>query len=183
SWRSGTSGSWSRASNHCPVPCPSGPLCPSLPPCLPPPRFVAQWNKWFMVTCIFGFCIDPWFLFTLLTMYSPSKVTLCLDINYPAAITLTVMRSIVDLMYLINIFIQFRIAYFVPAPSNRSYRWRCLRWWYAEPSELEPGDMETDTRVIAIRYLKSWFLVDLMSTFPIPQVSEVLTGIHKVEGL
>ncbi|CAI7872363.1 unnamed protein product, partial [Closterium sp. NIES-53] len=97
-------------------------------------------------------------------------VTLCLDINYPAAITLTVMRSIVDLMYLINIFIQFRIAYFVPAPSNRSYRWRCLRWWYAEPSELEPGDMETDTRVIAIRYLKSWFLVDLMSTFPIPQI-------------
>ncbi|CAI5947829.1 unnamed protein product [Closterium sp. NIES-65] len=136
----------------------------------PHSRFVAQWNKWFMVTCIFGFCIDPWFLFTLLTMFSPSKVTLCLDINYPAAITLTVMRSIVDLMYLINIFIQFRMAYFAPAPSNRSYRWSCLRWWYAETSQLEPGDMETDTRVIAMRYLKSWFLVDLVSTFPIPQI-------------
>ncbi|CAI6002326.1 unnamed protein product [Closterium sp. NIES-64] len=135
-----------------------------------PVLFVAQWNKWFMVTCIFGFCIDPWFLFTLLTMFSPSKVTLCLDINYPAAITLTVMRSIVDLMYLINIFIQFRMAYFAPAPSNRSYRWSCLRWWYAETSQLEPGDMETDTRVIAMRYLKSWFLVDLVSTFPIPQI-------------
>ncbi|GJP30253.1 hypothetical protein CLOM_g92 [Closterium sp. NIES-68] len=136
----------------------------------PHSRFVSQWNKYFMLFCIGGFCIDPWFLFTLLTMFSPSKSTLCLDINYPAAISLTVLRSIVDLMYLINIFIQFRMAYFVPAPSNRSYRWSCFRWWYSEPSRLNPGDMETDTRVLAARYLKSWFIVDLISTLPIPQI-------------
>jgi hypothetical protein len=32
------------------------------------------------------------------------------------------------------------------------------------------GDIITDHRLIAVRYLKGWFIIDLLATFPIDYV-------------
>ncbi|CAI6008604.1 unnamed protein product, partial [Closterium sp. NIES-65] len=207
----------------------------------PHSKFMARWNKVFMVACILGFTIDPWFLFTLQALYQvapqphipsftvyvesaqailphpvspprqamlcltldwtaaitftsfwvdstqamsnplsrltdhslpPPTVTrqamLCLTLDWTAAITFTVLRSFVDLCYVIQIVVQFRMAYIVPPPTNRKNRF--FRRWWADRSLQSPGDLEFDARVIASRYLRSWFLIDVLAALPIPQV-------------
>ncbi|CAI5537282.1 unnamed protein product [Closterium sp. Naga37s-1] len=225
----------------------------------PHSKFMARWNKVFMVASILGFTIDPWFLFTLQalnqvapqphipsftayvestqtillhpvptchrqamlcltldwaaaitftafcghavphsgldgshhlhcflwfskatskhhqaiikpslpTLSSPRQAMLCLTLDWTAAITFTVLRSFVDLCYVIQIVVQFRMAYIVPPPTNRKNRF--FRRWWADRSLQSPGDLEFDARVIASRYLRSWFLIDVLAALPIPQ--------------
>ncbi|CAI5486725.1 unnamed protein product, partial [Closterium sp. Naga37s-1] len=136
----------------------------------PHSKFMARWNKVFMVACILGFTIDPWFLFTLqaLNQVAPQPAMLCLTLDWTAAITFTVLRSFVDLCYVIQIVVQFRMAYIVPPPTNRKNRF--FRRWWADRSLQSPGDLEFDARVIASRYLRSWFLIDVLAALPIPQI-------------
>ncbi|CAI5949728.1 unnamed protein product [Closterium sp. NIES-65] len=136
----------------------------------PHSKFMARWNKVFMVACILGFTIDPWFLFTLQALYqvAPQPAMLCLTLDWTAAITFTVLRSFVDLCYVIQIVVQFRMAYIVPPPTNRKNRF--FRRWWADRSLQSPGDLEFDARVIASRYLRSWFLIDVLAALPIPQI-------------
>ncbi|GJP72229.1 hypothetical protein CLOP_g2978, partial [Closterium sp. NIES-67] len=74
----------------------------------PHSKFMAQWNKMFMVACILGFTIDPWFLFTLQALHQvpPEPAMLCLTLDWTAAIAFSVLRSIVDICYVIQIVIQ-----------------------------------------------------------------------------
>ncbi|CAI7881493.1 unnamed protein product [Closterium sp. NIES-54] len=136
----------------------------------PHSKFMARWNKVFMVASILGFTIDPWFLFTLqaLNQVAPQPAMLCLTLDWTAAITFTVLRSFVDLCYVIQIVVQFRMAYIVPPPTNRKNRF--FRRWWADRSLQSPGDLEFDARVIASRYLRSWFLIDVLAALPIPQI-------------
>ncbi|CAI5464523.1 unnamed protein product [Closterium sp. Yama58-4] len=136
----------------------------------PHSKFMARWNKVFMVACILGFTIDPWFLFTLQALHqvAPEPAMLCLTLDWTAAIAFTVLRSFVDLCYVIQIVVQFRMAYIVPPPTNRKNRF--FRRWWADRSLQSPGDLEFDARVIASRYLRSWFLIDVLAALPIPQI-------------
>ncbi|CAI5503420.1 unnamed protein product [Closterium sp. Naga37s-1] len=135
----------------------------------PHSKFMARWNKVFMVASILGFIIDPWFLFTLqaLNQVAPQPAMLCLTLDWTAAIAFTVLRSFVDLCYVLQIVVQFRMAYIVPPPTNRKNRF--FRRWWADRSLQSPGDLEFDARVIASRYLRSWFLIDVLAALPIPQ--------------
>jgi cyclic nucleotide gated channel len=69
------------------------------------------------------------------------------------AVTTTTLRTILDAFYLIRMALQFRTAYI--APSSRVFG---------------RGELVIDPAQIAKRYLQRYFIVDLLSVLPLPQV-------------
>jgi cyclic nucleotide gated channel, plant len=82
----------------------------------------------------------------------------CLNLNGTLKITASVLRTFFDLFYIIRIVFQFRTGFI--APSSRIF------------GRGEPVD---DPFAIAMRYLSSHFIIDLLSILPLPQVSEYST--------
>lgn len=70
-----------------------------------------------------------------------------------AANKITVFRSLNDVFYFLHIFMKFRTAFV--APSSRVFG---------------RGELVMDPRQIAIRYLKTDFIVDFTAALPLPQV-------------
>ncbi|KAJ6387526.1 hypothetical protein OIU78_017279 [Salix suchowensis] len=68
-------------------------------------------------------------------------------------ITASVMRSFTDIFYMLHIIFQFRTGFI--APSSRV---------------IGRGVLVEDTWAIAKRYLSSYFLIDILSVLPLPQV-------------
>lgn len=69
-------------------------------------------------------------------------------------IVITFFRTVADLFFLLHMIMKFRTAFV--APSSRVFG---------------RGELVMDTREIALRYLKSDFIIDLAATLPLPQVS------------
>lgn len=115
---------------------------------------ICRWNKIFLVACLLSIFIDPLFLF------SPySNPELCVRASDKMFdLVLTVMRSVLDVFYLINIAIQFRTAYV--APSSRV---------------LGRGELVIDASKISLRYLSRDFWVDVIAALPVPQVITSVT--------
>ncbi|XAR59739.1 hypothetical protein NMG60_11015692 [Bertholletia excelsa] len=106
------------------------------------------WSRVFLAACLVSLVVDP--LFLLLPEVSPQ---VCVGTNLSLEIVLTVLRSMVDLFYLINIFVTFRTAYI--APSSRV------------PGR---GELVLDSWKIAMEYISKQFWIDLITVLPIPQV-------------
>lgn len=70
-----------------------------------------------------------------------------------ASLRITYFRTLFDLFYLLHMLMKFRTAFV--APSSRVFG---------------RGELVMDAREIAIRYLKTDFIVDLTATLPLPQV-------------
>ncbi|XP_050382701.1 cyclic nucleotide-gated ion channel 18 [Argentina anserina] len=114
----------------------------------PDSDLVAVWNHIFLVVCIVALFIDP------LYFYLPYvEGDACLSTDHRLAVIVTFIRSFTDLFYLFHMLIKFRTAFI--APSSRVFG---------------RGDLVMDARQIAMRYLKSDFVVDLAATLPIPQI-------------
>ncbi|KAL6967228.1 hypothetical protein U1Q18_033032 [Sarracenia purpurea var. burkii] len=111
-------------------------------------RGASRWNRVFLAACLVSLVVDP--LFFLLPEVQPE---LCSKNGVPLGIVISVLRSIVDAFYIINIVINFRTAYV--APSSRVFG---------------RGELVIDSRKIAARYLKRDFWIDLTAALPIPQV-------------
>ncbi|KAF2284639.1 hypothetical protein GH714_028714 [Hevea brasiliensis] len=109
---------------------------------------VHRWTKIFLVACLVSLFVDP--LFFHLPIVSKEA---CIHIGIPLEIALTIIRTIADIFYVIQIFIRFRTAYV--APSSRVFG---------------RGELVIDSKKIAIRYLKQQFLIDLVAVLPLPQV-------------
>lgn len=77
------------------------------------------------------------------------------DLNL--GIVVTCFRTFADVFYLLNMAIKFRTAYV--SPSSRVFG---------------RGELVMDPRLIARRYLRSEFFLDLVATLPLPQVSQML---------
>ncbi|PQM32916.1 putative cyclic nucleotide-gated ion channel 18 [Prunus yedoensis var. nudiflora] len=114
----------------------------------PDSDIVAHWNHVFLVICIFALFIDPLY-FYLPNVDGPA----CLSSNNELAVIVTCFRTLTDLFYLLHMIIKFRTAYV--NPSSRVFG---------------RGELVMDPRQIAIRYLKSDFVVDLAATIPVPQI-------------
>ncbi|KAJ6387424.1 hypothetical protein OIU78_017194 [Salix suchowensis] len=71
---------------------------------------VQKWNKFFFISCLVAIFVDPLFFF-LLWVQQENK---CIAINWPMTKTVVVFRSLTDLIYLLNILLQFRLAYVAP---------------------------------------------------------------------
>ncbi|KAL2928036.1 Protein CNGC15c [Bienertia sinuspersici] len=108
-----------------------------------------HWNKIFLAASLLSIFIDPLFLF------SPySTPDLCVRVSDNMFdVVLSVLRSLLDVFYIINIVIQFRTAYI--APSSRV---------------LGRGELVIDPSKISLRYLSRDFWIDLIAALPVPQV-------------
>ena len=115
----------------------------------PQSDFVNTWNHIFFVACIIALFLDP------LYFYVPIISTdfTCMTIDYTLVRAVTLLRSMVDALFFAHIIVKFRTAFV--APSSRV---------------VGRGDLVRDPGVIARRYLKSDFIVDLVATLPLPQV-------------
>ncbi|MBA0679839.1 hypothetical protein Goari_011585 [Gossypium aridum] len=123
--------------------------------------FLQRWNKIFLLSCIIAVSIDP--LFFYVPVINDDKK--CLVLDEKMEITAGVLRSFTDIFYLIHIIFQFRTGFI--APSSRVFG---------------RGVLVEDSLAIAKRYLKSYFVIDVLAVLPLPQVV-ILIIIPQMRGL
>jgi cyclic nucleotide gated channel, plant len=118
---------------------------------------VHTWNNVFLVSCLFALFIDPFFYF--IPLFSQTYMDKpCVGKDRRLSIAMTVMRSLADLFYMLNIVVKFNTAY-----VGRHSR------------VLDNGDLVTDPREIRRSYIRSPdFIRDILAAVPLPQVFTVL---------
>ncbi|GAA0152418.1 ligand-gated ion channel [Lithospermum erythrorhizon] len=109
---------------------------------------IYRWNTIFLVACLVSLFTDP--LFFYLPVVHKST---CIHLSIPLEVGLSIIRSIADVFYIIQIFVRFRTAYI--APSSRVFG---------------RGELVIDSNKIAMRYLRKGFGVDFLAALPLPQV-------------
>ncbi|KAJ8553616.1 hypothetical protein K7X08_024294 [Anisodus acutangulus] len=115
----------------------------------PQDKSLLFWNRLLVISCIFGVSIDPLFLY--LPVFKSEWM--CLHIDESLANIVAYMRTAIDVFYLIRVGLQFRTAYI--APSSRVFG---------------RGELVIDPKQIATRYIQRYFIVDLLSVLPLPQI-------------
>lgn len=115
-----------------------------------------RWNKIFLVACLISLFVDPLFFYLPVV-----KNDLCIDIGLNLEVALTVIRTIVDVFYMIQIYIRFRTAYV--APSSRVFG---------------RGELVIDPSKIASRYFRKLFFFDALAALPLPQVCLSFVFLH-----
>ncbi|XP_039156583.1 probable cyclic nucleotide-gated ion channel 20, chloroplastic [Eucalyptus grandis] len=110
----------------------------------PHAQAVQRWNKFFVISCVAVLFIDPLFLLLL---------NICVRLNRRMTKTVVVFRSMTDLMYLLHILLQFRLAYVAP-----------------ETRVAGAGDLVDHPKRIFLHYLRGYFLLDLLVAVPLPQI-------------
>ncbi|XP_022886875.1 probable cyclic nucleotide-gated ion channel 20, chloroplastic [Olea europaea var. sylvestris] len=80
----------------------------------PHAKIVQQWNKFFVISCLFAVFLDPLFFF-LLAVLQDNK---CIVLNGPLTTTIVILRSLTDLIYLLHMLLQ--VTY-----SHCSYCFSC----------------------------------------------------------
>ncbi|KAG6692788.1 protein CNGC15b-like [Carya illinoinensis] len=107
-----------------------------------------RWNKILLLACLVSLFVDPLFF------YLPvANEEACIDISLSLEVALTVIRSLVDAFYIVQIFVRFRTAYV--APSSRVFG---------------RGELVIDPSKISSRYLHKDFWLDLIAALPLPQM-------------
>lgn len=111
-------------------------------------QIIRRWNRIFLMACLVSLFVDPLFF------YLPKvRHDICIDIGIPLEVVLTIIRTIADMFYVIQIFIRFRTAYV--APSSRVFG---------------RGELVIDPSKIASRYFRMGFWIDVIAALPLPQV-------------
>ncbi|KAJ0704533.1 putative cyclic nucleotide-binding domain, potassium channel, voltage-dependent, EAG/ELK/ERG [Helianthus annuus] len=112
-------------------------------------RTIRKWNNIFLIACLVSLFVDPLFF------YLPSVRTknVCIHISVPLEISLTIVRSIADVFYMIQIYIRFHTSYV--APSSRVFG---------------RGELVIDSHKIAKKYIQGGFWIDLVAALPLPQM-------------
>lgn len=108
-----------------------------------------QWNRIFLVACLVSLFLDPLFFYLPAT----SKMQ-CIELTTSLEVVITVLRSLADVFYFVQIFVKFRTAFV--APSSRVFG---------------RGELVIEPSEIASRYLKRGFWLDLLAALPLPQVN------------
>lgn len=122
----------------------------------PQDKSLLIWNRLFVISCILAVSVDPLFFYLPVIDGSVDGSVdgpKCIDIDRKLAITSTTVRTIIDAFYLIHMFLKFRTAYI--APSSRVFG---------------RGELVIDPGQIAKRYLRRYFIIDLLAVLPLPQV-------------
>jgi cyclic nucleotide gated channel len=115
----------------------------------PQDKFLLLCNKLFVASCILAVSVDPLFLY-LPFINDKAK---CVGIDRKLAIIVTTIRTVIDSFYLFHMALRFRTAYV--APSSRVFG---------------RGELVIDPAQIAKRYLQQYFIIDLLSVLPVPQI-------------
>ncbi|RWR88819.1 putative cyclic nucleotide-gated ion channel 5 [Cinnamomum micranthum f. kanehirae] len=126
----------------------------------PQDKILLTLNKLFIISCILAVSVDP-LLFYLPVVDLDSN---CIDIDKNLAITSTTVRTVIDVFYVIHMFLQFRTAYI--APSSRVFG---------------RGELVIDSAQIAKRYLRRYFIIDFLAVLPLPQIV-IWRFLHRSNG-
>lgn len=118
-----------------------------------------RWNMFFVASCLVAVSVDP--LFYYLPIVDSNNN--CIQITPGLKKAVTVFRTMTDFFFMIHMFLQFRTAYI--APTSRVFG---------------RGELVTDPKKIASRYLKKDFWFDLLAVLPIPQVRVRLSWTSQV---
>ncbi|KAB1212200.1 putative cyclic nucleotide-gated ion channel 18 [Morella rubra] len=116
----------------------------------PDSKFVTQWNQFFLLISLLTLFLDPLYLY-LPVIGGPA----CMQIDIGLRIGVTCLRTVADFFHLFHMVMKFRTAFV--APTSRVFG---------------RGELVKDPYKIAVRYLKSGFLVDLAAALPLPQVNQ-----------
>ncbi|KAL8541038.1 hypothetical protein ACS0TY_002360 [Phlomoides rotata] len=119
----------------------------------PQEPFLQRWNKIFVLSCVIAVSLDP--LFFYIPFVDP--IILCLKLDHSLEITACVLRSLLDMFYIFHILLQFRTGFI--APCSRVFG---------------RGELVNDSKAIAKRYLLSYFIIDILSILPLPQMVIVM---------
>ena len=121
----------------------------------PQGKFLRRWNIIFVLSCAIAVSVDPLFCY-LPVINIPEN---CIELDKNLWITTIVLRSVNDIIYLMHIILQFRTG-------------------FIDEKLLKVGKnvLNTNAMAIARRYLRSYFVLDILVILPIPQVSE--TPLH-----
>ncbi|CAH9072901.1 unnamed protein product [Cuscuta europaea] len=109
---------------------------------------IRRWNNVFLVACLLSLFVDPLFFYLPVV-----RDNICIDSEFKVEAILTIVRSIADIFYMIQIYVRFRTAYV--APSSRVFG---------------RGELVIDSSKIASRYLRGGFWIDAIAAIPLPQV-------------
>ncbi|KAF8028424.1 hypothetical protein BT93_E1130 [Corymbia citriodora subsp. variegata] len=110
--------------------------------------FLQMWNRIFLISCVFALALDP--LFFYIPVIDVNK---CLDSDNRMKIIASLLRTVIDVFYILHIILQFRTGFI--APSSRV---------------LGTAELIDDPSRISRRYLLSYFFLDILAILPIPQV-------------
>uniref|UniRef100_A0A7N0UAH1 Cyclic nucleotide-binding domain-containing protein n=1 Tax=Kalanchoe fedtschenkoi TaxID=63787 RepID=A0A7N0UAH1_KALFE len=110
--------------------------------------FLQRWNKIFVLACVIAVSADP--LFFYIPILSEDN---CLNLDMKLEKTANILRSFMDIFYVLHIVFQFRTGFI--APSSRVFG---------------RGVLVEDSWIIAKKYLSSYFFVDILAVLPLPQV-------------
>ncbi|KAI3724163.1 hypothetical protein L2E82_35931 [Cichorium intybus] len=119
----------------------------------PHAKAVKRWNQFIVISCLFAIFIDPLFFYLL----SVKKDCKCIKINWPMTKTIVIFRNMTDLIYLMHMLVQFRLAFVSP-----------------ESRVVGAGDLVGHPRKIALHYLSGFFFLDLFIVLPLPQIIVLL---------
>ncbi|XP_010525915.1 PREDICTED: probable cyclic nucleotide-gated ion channel 14 [Tarenaya hassleriana] len=112
---------------------------------------VLQWNRIFLFWCLVALFVDP--LFFYLPSVRNRGSSSCMTTDLKLGIVVTFFRTLADMFYVLHIVIKFRTAYV--SPISRVFG---------------RGELVKDPKLIARRYLRSDFIVDLIACLPLPQI-------------
>ncbi|XP_057457774.1 protein CNGC15c-like isoform X2 [Lotus japonicus] len=109
---------------------------------------IHRWNKIFLIASLVSLFVDPLFFYLPVV-----QDEVCIDIGTTLEVILTVVRSVGDVFYMIQIMMKFRTAYV--APSSQVFG---------------RGELVLGYSKIAVRYLRKGFWLDCVAALPLPQV-------------
>ncbi|CAO2036724.1 unnamed protein product [Urochloa humidicola] len=119
----------------------------------PQDKFLFQMNWVFFSSCIIAVAVDPLCFFLPIIKINKDGNPTCIGIDEKLAVASTIIRTVIDSIYFIRMILQFRTAYV--APSSRVFG---------------TGELVIDPAPIAMRYIKSYFMMDLFALLPLPQI-------------
>ncbi|GAQ78047.1 cyclic nucleotide-gated ion channel [Klebsormidium nitens] len=117
----------------------------------PHSKAIMVWNRVFLLSLLSGTVVDPLFFYLLAVDLSE----LCVYVHEPFAIAVTVLRTMNDVLYILNMWLQFRTAYV----SRSSLK-------------LGIGALVTSPRKVAMNYvhvLRGGLALDILVILPCPQ--------------
>ncbi|KGN56430.1 cyclic nucleotide-gated ion channel 1 [Cucumis sativus] len=115
----------------------------------PHKQFLQQWNKIFVLSSVIAVAVDPLFFYVPVLDGKDQ----CLTMDRQLMIIACVLRSFIDLFYLLHMIFEFRTGYLPPSLPV-----------------FGTGELIKDPAKIAKKYLFSNFLIDFLSIIPLPQL-------------
>ncbi|GJT76644.1 hypothetical protein Tco_1043369 [Tanacetum coccineum] len=117
--------------------------------------WVQEWNRGFLLICAMGLFVDPLFFYTL----SISEACMCVFIDGWLSVMVTVLRCIMDMLHVWNMWLQFKMSCWKTSSLQRKQH------------RARTGEMRGQNVVsLLVRVVKNRFSFDLFVILPIPQV-------------